>query len=276
MIDARLRTPRESFLRQRAKQNPFARLVAFTVFQVAGPQPSRSALVAALFRAVWILFWMQWAGRSTFGRFSTRMATWLAPPYRARGFLSRLNRGGYITPSASICHADLRLGENIFVDDRVVIHQRGDGGPVELGDRVCVHSDCFLETGLGGSLTIGADTHIQPRCQLMAYQAPIKIGRGVGMASNCALYPYDHGTAPGVAIGQQPLQTRGGIVIDDGAWLGTGVIVLSGVRIGKGAVVGAGSVVWRDVPDGGLAVGNPARLVKMREGDTTSPAGESQ
>ena len=53
--------------------------------------------------------------------------------------------------------------------------------------------------------------------------------------------------------------------MDDYAWLGVGVIVLSGVRIGKGAVVGAGSVVTRDIPDGGVAVGVPARVIKMRD-----------
>ena len=48
-------------------------------------------------------------------------------------------------------------------------------------------------------------------------------------------------------------------------WLGFGVIVLSGVSIGKGAAVGAGSVVISDIPDNAIAVGNPARVVKMRK-----------
>ena len=66
-------------------------------------------------------------------------------------------------------------------------------------------------------------------------------------------------------IQEQPLHTKGDIVVGDDAWLGFGVIVLDGVRIGKGAVVGAGSVVSDDIPDGSIAVGVPARVVKMRK-----------
>ena len=84
------------------------------------------------------------------------------------------------------------------------------------------------------------------------------------IAPNCAFYPYDHGIEPGQLVAAQPVRTKGGISIGDGAWLGFGVIVLDGVRIGKGAVVGAGSVVMHDVPDGAVAFGVPARVIKMR------------
>lgn len=46
-----------------------------------------------------------------------------------------------------------------------------------------------------------------------------------------------------------------------GASIGTGAIVLSGLTIGRFAMVGAGAVVSRDVPEHGLVVGIPARLV---------------
>ena len=78
------------------------------------------------------------------------------------------------------------------------------------------------------------------------------------------LYPYDHGIEPDRPIRQQPLQTKGGITIGNEAWLGVGVIVLGCVRIGDGAVIGAGSVVTQDVPDGSIALGTPARVVKTR------------
>jgi acetyltransferase-like isoleucine patch superfamily enzyme len=213
---------------------------------------------------IWSRFWMRFAGLSYFGRIATYFATWFIPPYKGRGRLAHYNPQGYIAPSATIHHSNLKLGANVFIGDRVVLFQVKNSGSVEIGDRVRVHSDTCIETGDGGSLKIGFNTHIQPRCQFSAYKAPIQIGCGVQIAPNCAFYPYDHGVAPGELIAKQPLQTKGGIVIDDDAWLGFGVIVLDGVRIGKGAVVGAGAVVTHDVPDGAIAVGVPARVINMR------------
>ena len=145
-----------------------------------------------------------------------------------------------------------------------MIFQDKNGGVVELREYASLYGDSLLETGDGGSISVGAHSRIHRGCQLVSCKAPIEIGVDVGLAQNCALYSYDHGVAPGEPISRQPLQTKGPIVVEDHVWLGVGVIVLSGVRIGKGAVVGAGSVVTHDVPEGAIAVGVPARVVKMR------------
>ncbi|MDQ4075593.1 MAG: acyltransferase [Chloroflexota bacterium] len=207
---------------------------------------------------------MRRAGLDPFGRLSTRLATWFVPPYKGRLGLRNLNPRGYISPSATIYHNDLRFGANVFIGDRVVIYQHEDGGPVEIGDKVSIHNDVTIECGPRGSLKIGTLTHIQPHCVLNVLEAPIEIGCHVQIAVNCTFFPYDHEFAPGELIRHQPLQTKGGIFIEDDVWLGNGVSVLSGVRIGKGAVVGAGAVVTEDIPEGAIAVGVPARVVKMR------------
>ena len=51
------------------------------------------------------------------------------------------------------------------------------------------------------------------------------------------------------------------IHVGDGASIGANATILPGVTIGRFALVGSGSVVTKDVPDFGLVVGNPARLV---------------
>jgi len=52
------------------------------------------------------------------------------------------------------------------------------------------------------------------------------------------------------------------IRIKKGASIGAGSTVLGGITIGEGVMIGAGSVVTKDVPDGELWFGNPARFIK--------------
>ncbi|MAM14533.1 MAG: gamma carbonic anhydrase family protein [Candidatus Marinimicrobia bacterium] len=61
-----------------------------------------------------------------------------------------------------------------------------------------------------------------------------------------------------------------GCTIDDGALIGMGSIIMNGAKIGRGAVVGAGAVVTENmtVPDLGLVVGLPGKVIKTLPNDT--------
>lgn len=88
----------------------------------------------------------------------------------------------------------------------------------------------------------------------------------IGKFFQCNIYSYvahdcvigDFVTfAPGVCC-------NGRVHIDDYAYIGTNAVIREGspdkpLRIGKGAVVGMGAVVTKDVPDGAIVIGNPAR-----------------
>ena len=54
------------------------------------------------------------------------------------------------------------------------------------------------------------------------------------------------------------------VIIEEGAWIGAGVIILKGVRIGMDSVIAAGAVVTKDVPPCSIAAGVPARKIKDR------------
>ena len=216
----------------------------------------------------WRMGWLKRSGPGRFGRIASRLASWNTTPFHGRAFLADLLPRGFITGSASVSHPDLRCGENVYIGDNVIVSCCQGGGCVELGDRVQIYGNTFIETGSGGTVQIGAGTHVQPGCHLHAHLGDIRIGRNVEIASGCGFFPYDHGTAPGTAIMDQPLTSKGGIVIGDGAWLGYRVTVLHGVNIGAGAVIAAGSVVVRDIPENAIAAGVPAKVIKYR---TASP-----
>jgi acetyltransferase-like isoleucine patch superfamily enzyme len=215
-------------------------------------------------RQRWERFWMRLAGRRGFGRTAARLAALFSPGYYGSVPLAWRSPKGYVSARAIVDHPGLHLGRNVFIDDDVVIYRFPDGGEVHVGSRSSIYRGCIIQTGQHGSVRIGENTHIQPRCIFSAFLSPIRIGAGVQVAPNSSFYSYDHGTAPGPLMIDQPLRTKGGIEIGDDVWIGVGAIVLDGVRIGRGAVIGAGSVVKKDVPPNGIAVGNPAVTVKYR------------
>jgi acetyltransferase-like isoleucine patch superfamily enzyme len=212
----------------------------------------------------WCRLWLRWGGTGVFGRFASRMAALAAPPHLGQVSLAHMTARGYIDADAVLCHSGIRLGRHVYIAPRVLIYENREGGPVTLSEKVAIHRDAVLETGQGGYIAIQAGSSVHPGCQLKAYVEPILIGQGVMIAANAALYSYDHGMAADLPIRAQPLTAKAPIVIGDGAWIGTGAIILSGVAIGEGAVIGAGSVVTGDIPAGAIAVGNPARVIKHR------------
>lgn len=110
----------------------------------------------------------------------------------------------------------------------------------------------------GFFIRIGARTRINFDA-VMLDCAPITIGSDVWIAPRCQLLAGSH---PLVARPRRAgWEEARPITLEDGVWLGAGVIVVPGVTIGRDTVVGAGSVVTRDLPAGVVAVGTPARVV---------------
>ena len=88
----------------------------------------------------------------------------------------------------------------------------------------------------------------------MVLHEQVQIGQRVCINDGVRIFTASHDVT-------DPLwrHTKGKVVIDDYAWIGTGAMILPGVHIGRGSVVGAGAVVSRSVPAGVIVVGNPAK-----------------
>jgi acetyltransferase-like isoleucine patch superfamily enzyme len=206
------------------------------------------------------------------GRLAVRFAEALVGPYKDRRILAHVSDQSYISSRAQIWCPRLRLARSCFVDDGVTIYAHSDGGEVRLGDRVHLYRGTIIEVGAGGSVCIGADTHIQAGSNLKGFLGSVIIGSNVQVAPNCGFSPYEHNFEErSLPIKSQGIRSGGDIVLEDDVWLGLGVKVLEGVRIGRGAVIGAGAVVTKDIPAYAVAVGVPARVICIRgeaEGST--------
>ncbi|PNP44942.1 hypothetical protein TGAMA5MH_03356 [Trichoderma gamsii] len=122
---------------------------------------------------------------------------------------------------------------------------------VEIG----IRADYGYNVRLGKNVYVNANSTWIDTC-------PITIGARTIMGPGCSFYSGTHPLDHRVRNGTRGPESGKPIVVGEDCWLGGGVTVLAGVTIGKGSVVGAGSVVTKDVPEGVVVVGNPARFLK--------------
>jgi acetyltransferase-like isoleucine patch superfamily enzyme len=201
------------------------------------------------------------------GGLAVRLAGLCVGPYKARRLLAQVTRKPYISPRAQVHCRQLQIGAHCFIDDYVTIFGHPDGGKIVLGDGVHVYRGCIIEVGAGGNVIIGPHTHIQSNCNIKGFLRDTRIGAHVQIAPGCAFSPYEHGFSdPRRPMREQPVTSRGDIVVGDDVWFGLGVKVLDGVTIGDGAILGANAVATRDIPALSIAVGAPARVVGRRGG----------
>jgi maltose O-acetyltransferase len=116
-----------------------------------------------------------------------------------------------------------------------------------------------LRADYGYNIHIGSGTFVNYGC-VMLDVAPIVIGAGCQLATNVQLLTAAHPIDP--VARRAGWESGAPIRIGDNVWLGAGAIVCPGVTIGNDSVVGAGAVVTRDLPEGVVAVGAPARVLR--------------
>jgi UDP-2-acetamido-3-amino-2,3-dideoxy-glucuronate N-acetyltransferase len=152
-----------------------------------------------------------------------------------------------------------RLIDDVEFGDGVVVYSFTNLYGCRIGANTRVGT--FVEIQRGA--VIGANCKIQSHafiCDGVTIEDDVFVGHGVLFVNDKRPRATSE---PGV------LQTEADwellpTVIERGASLGSGAIVLGGVRVGAEALVGAGAVVTRDVPAGATVIGSPARVRETR------------
>ena len=118
-----------------------------------------------------------------------------------------------------------------------------------LGTDVVVGAFCFV----AGGAVVGAGTRIQSHTSVWD---GVELGEDVFVGPAAVFTNVRH---PRAAYPRAPHWDR--TVVEDGASIGAGAVLVAPVRIGRCAMVGAGAVVTKDVPPHAVVAGNPARVV---------------
>jgi len=182
-------------------------------------------------------------------------------------------------PARIDVRGEVSLGRDVFIDANVLLE-----GKVTLGDRVRIGPNTVLR-----DVSIGADTVIHPNsvleqselgtgCIIGPYArirpgsklgANVHVGNFVelkktaiadGSKANHLTYLGDAVIGKGVNIGAGTITcnydgvNKSTTTIEDGAFIGSGNMLVAPVRIGKDATTGAGSTITKDAPDGRLTL----------------------
>ena len=139
----------------------------------------------------------------------------------------------------------------------------GRGRPIVLGDGVRLQRGVVLSTAAGGRITLESRVYVG-EYSIVRSAAEICIARDTIIAPHVHIEDFDaaNTTLEGGPLAADPVR------IGRDVWFGAGVTVLRGVQVGDLAVLGAGAVADRSIPDRGVAVGVPARVVRFR-GDSS-------
>jgi acetyltransferase-like isoleucine patch superfamily enzyme len=134
----------------------------------------------------------------------------------------------------------------------------------EIGDRVFIGSQTYIQGRFDGKCSIGNHVWIGPQSYFDARF--LMIEDYVGWGPGAKVLGSSHTGLPiEVPITQTDLEIKP-VKIETGADIGMNAVILPGVTIGKGSIVGAGAVVTKNVPPFAIVAGVPARLIRWREG----------
>ena len=127
--------------------------------------------------------------------------------------------------------------------------------------------EVFLAPGarLAGALTLGDGVSVWYNAVARADTAPITVGEGSNLQDGCILHvEADHPLTVGAGVSVGHGAILHGCTVGDNTVIGMGAILLNGCEVGRDCLIGAGALVTGGarIPDGSLAFGSPARVIR--------------
>ena len=146
---------------------------------------------------------------------------------------------------------DVKLGNDVRIYAFVNLYG------CEIGDESRIGTFVEIQKGakIGKRVKISSHTFI---CEGVTVEDNVFIGHGVMFIND----KYPRATASDGSPQTEDDWECVPTFIRKGASIGSNATILCGVTVGENAIVGAGSVVTRNVPEGGVVAGVPARLLR--------------
>ena len=209
-----------------------------------------------------------------------------------------LNGVSIIDPATTYIDAEVELGVDTVIEPNThVLGQTrvGEGsviGPnsvlenATIGRRVHVRQSVIRDSQVDDAADVGPFSHLRNGAHVcegahVGNFGEIKKSR-LGKRSKMGHFSYlgdatvgeDANLGAGMITANYDGVDKHATEIGDNAFIGSDTILRAPVRVGDGARTGAGSVVTKNVPDGSLAVGVPARVIRRAASSTPNPTAD--
>jgi acetyltransferase-like isoleucine patch superfamily enzyme len=154
----------------------------------------------------------------------------------------------------------VRISPDVALGQDVKVHAFVNLYGCEIGDETKIGTFVEIQKGakIGRRVKISSHTFV---CEGVTIEDEVFVGHGVMFIND----KYPRATTSTGALQTEADWTCIPTLVKRGASIGSNATILAGVTVGEGAIVGAGSVVTRDVADGAIVAGNPARVLRNLE-----------
>jgi UDP-2-acetamido-3-amino-2,3-dideoxy-glucuronate N-acetyltransferase len=149
---------------------------------------------------------------------------------------------------------DVKLGKDVKIYAFVNLY----GCSIDDNSRVGTFVEIQKGASIGKNVKVSSHTFI---CEGVVIEDNVFVGHNVSFINDKYPRATNADGSPQSEADWKVVKT----LVKKGASIGTSSTILCGVTIGENATVGAGSVVTRDVPDGAVVAGVPARMMKKME-----------
>jgi len=130
-----------------------------------------------------------------------------------------------------------------------------------------IHGSCFIapSAAIIGDVVLKKNASVWFNCTIRADNDTITIGENTNIQDGSVLH-VDPGCpiniAPNCTIGHKVMLH--GCTIEENSLVGINAVILNHAKIGKNCIIGANALVTEgtEIPDGSMALGSPAKVVK--------------
>ena len=181
----------------------------------------------------WRRIWMLYFSKITFGRTDIRVpmnARVKGVKYMKIGHGFTAGRGLWLEAVAKYDQSGQIFSPNLIIGDRVSVGEY-------------VHIGCNHRVVIDDDVLMGSKIYITDH--------------------NHGVYRGDKTDSPNIPPSDRQLTEGESVEIGARCWIGEFVTILPGVTIGEGCIIGSHSTVTHDIPANSIAVGSPARVVKV-------------